>query len=340
MVYFKLEFGKEKSSDSILHANAESGKRTTGWEWVNAEVGRMKVEGKFKTAANYLTAARSWTKFLGRENWRFSETNASLTEKYQRWLSERGICLNTISAYMRALRVMYHRAMGNSGTTYDQCSSQVVTDARHKLPFANVFTGRAKTSKRSVTEKDIQQLYALTLASGSSLALARDVFLFSFYAMGMPFVDIAYLRKSNVKEGIIQYVRHKTGQPIRVAILAPMRTILERYSTSNSDFVFPILSEQEQSPEVLHRLYRKKLRQYNYSLHRLSEMLNVSRPLSSYVVRHSWASIAYRHHVDISLIGKALGHTKTSTTLLYIKSLFDPDLASANQKLMQDLGLC
>lgn len=340
MVYFKLESERGESKDCNPSANAELGKRMTGWEWVNAEVGRMKAEGKFKTAANYLTAARSWTIFLGREDWQFSEINVSSTEKYQRWLSERGICLNTISAYMRALRVMYHRAMGSSDITYDQCSTRVVTDAWHQLPFANVFTGRAMTSGRSVTEKDIQQLYALTPASGSSLALARDIFLFSFYAMGMPFVDIAYLRKSNIKDGFILYARHKTGQPIRVAILAPMRTILERYSTSNSNFVFPILSEQEQSPEVLHRLYRKKLRQYNYSLRRLSGMLNVSHPLSSYVVRHSWASIAYQHHVDISLIGKALGHTKTSTTLLYIKSLFDPDLASVNQKLMQGLGLC
>ena len=67
--------------------------------------------------------------------------------------------------------------------------------------------------------------------------------------------------------------------------------------------------------------------------------ISSSIPLSSYVVRHSWASIAYQHNMDIGLIGKALGHTKTSTTFVYIKSLFDSNLASANQSLMQDIGI-
>ncbi|MBD8971518.1 MAG: hypothetical protein EGR93_08170 [Prevotella sp.] len=94
-----------------------------------------------------------------------------------------------------------------------------------------------------------------------------------------------------------------------------------------------------QSPDLLHREYLRRLRQYNYSLHVLSKKISSSIPLSSYVVRHSWASIAYQHNMDIGLIGKALGHTKTSTTFVYIKSLFDSNLASANQSLMQDIGI-
>lgn len=333
MVYFKFEFGfgRSKKGDKKVASKQEK----SGMDFAKEEVERLKAEGRYKTASNYMTAVRSWTRFVGNDNWHISEMSGKQVEAYQRWLAEQGICMNTISAYMRALRVLYHRAMKGMGV----CMKSIRKEEEDCEPFDKVFTGRAKTAKRSISQTEIQQLKALSLVPGSSLARARDIFLFSFYAMGMPFVDIAYLRKSSIKDGFIHYARHKTGQPIRVAILAPMHVILERYSTSYSDFVFPILSEQEQSPESLHRLYRKKLRQYNYSLHRLSTMINSSRPLSSYVVRHSWASIAYRNHVDVSLIGKALGHTKTSTTLLYIKSLFDPDLAAANQKLMQDLRL-
>ena len=289
-----------------------------GWDWVGTLVDGAKAEGRYKTAANYLTAARSWSKYVAGDDWRFSEMDATKVEGYQRWLAQQGICQNTISAYMRALRVMYHRLLND------------------RLPFDKVFTGRAKTAKRSITEQEILRLKALQLPEGSSLSLARDLFIFSFYAMGMPFVDIAYLKKSQIQQGFIKYARHKTGQPIQVTLLPQMRLIIDRYISPDSEYVFPILSAT--APDAQHKQYSSSLRLYNHSLYRLSELAGFSHPLSSYVVRHSWASIAYQHHVDIGLIGKALGHTKTSTTLLYIKELFDVDLAEANQALMSKIG--
>ena len=116
-----------------------------------------------------------------------------------------------------------------------------------------------------------------------------------------------------------------------------MLRIIERYQENDSDYVFPILTAD--TPRRQHHLYSCRLRQYNYSLQRLEQLLPNPCHLSSYVVRHSWASIAYQHHLDISLIGKALGHTKASTTLLYIKSLADPDLAEANLGMITELGL-
>lgn len=328
MVYFNIEFGfgSRKEHQRKVASKCE----IDGWDFVNGEVERLRTEGRFKTASNYLTAAQSWSDFTSCMKWSFTDMTACKVEQFQRWLSEKGICLNTISAYMRALRAMFRRAMPNE----NECRS-----------FDKVFTGRAKTRKRSITEKEIQQLYQLPLAEGTFLSLSRDIFMFSFYAMGMPFVDIAYLKKSQVKTDTIHYARHKTGQPIQVVILPPMRQIMERYGHQDSEYVFPILPNRpsdgsRDNAESLHKSYRNELRRYNYSLHKLAQMMGLPHPLSSYVVRHSWASIAYQHHVDVDLISKALGHTKTSTTLLYIKSLFDPDLADANHALMEDLGFC
>lgn len=341
MAYFKLEFGFGKSksegkvSDSANQADEQAVMEIPGWDFVNGEVERAKLEGRFKVAGNYLTAARSFTKFMGRSSWLFSDMTAEKLESYQRWLQERNICLNTCSAYMRALRAMHHRALPFLNTA----------------PFSKVFTGRTKTEKRCISQSEILQLKALPLQPGGSLAFARDIFLFSFYAMGMPFVDIAYLRKSQLRNGCIYYARHKTGQQIQVALLPAMLEIIMRYEQGDSEFVFPILSDKVgdsvssssvSSSSVSaqqHRQYTARLRQYNYNLHQLSKMLGLAKPLSSYVVRHSWASIAYLHHLDISLISKALGHTKSSTTFIYIKSLFDSDLFEANQTLMEDLGL-
>ena len=241
MAYFKLEFGFGRSkseckiSDSANHADEQAVLEIPGWDFVKGEVERAKQQGRFKVAGNYLTAARSFTKFIGRSDWLFSDMTAEKLESYQRWLQGRNICLNTCSAYMRALRAMHHRA----------------------LPVLNAAP-----------------------------------FLFSFYAMGMPFVDIAYLKKSQLRNGCIYYARHKTGQQIQVALLPAMLEIIMRYEQRDSEFVFPILSDKVEdsvsSPSVSaqqHRQYTARLRQYNYNLHQLSKMLGLAQPLSSYVIR-------------------------------------------------------
>lgn len=334
MVYFRFEFGLGDGKKKVKSTWKST---MSGWEFVNQEVEKARELAKYKTADNYLTAARSYTRFLDSDDWLFSEMTVETLGNYQRWLREHNICPNTISAYMRSLRVMYHRACESDGEEPDD------------KVFAKVYTGRAKTAKRSITQDNIRQLLSLSLPPNSSLAFARDIFIFSFYAMGMPFVDIAYLKKEQVKGDSILYARHKTGQRVKVALLPAMVDIMRRYHQEDSEYVFPILREKafadishakaESPRDTLHRLYLLRLRQYNYSLSRLSEKLGATFHLSSYVVRHSWASLAYQHHVDIGLIGKALGHTKSSTTLLYIKGIEETDLGNVNQSLMEDLGL-
>ncbi len=322
MVYFKIEIGWGDAPQRHDTPATMERKERDGWTEVLAEVERMKTEGRFKTAANYLTAARSWSQQVGGHAWRFSEMTPDGMGRYQQWLCANGLCHNTVSAYMRCLRAMYNRVVGG----------------QHGDPFAKVFTGRDHTRKRSVTSEVVVRLHRLPLPEGSSLELARDLFLFGFQAMGMPFVDMAYLKKTQVKDGVIRYARHKTGQQIVVPVTADMASLMRRHAKDTSDYVFPILTRS--APEGLHRQYRHALRRYNYLLHKLAAKVGVPGQLSSYVVRHSWASIAYQHHLDIGLIGKALGHTKSSTTMVYIKNLFDKDLATANATLMREVGIC
>lgn len=325
MVYFKIEIGVGCGKRTSNVQKASLKEEPDGWVNVSREVERMRAEGRFKTAANYLTAAKSWMRFKSGEMGRISDMNADEMALFQRWLTSQGVCLNTISAYMRCLRALYNRVMSDGG---------IKVEAN---PFAKVFTGRDRTRKRSVTEDVVTHLRQLPLPEKSSLDRARDYFLFGFMAMGMPFVDMAYLKKSQVKDGFIHYTRHKTGQAIVVAVSPQMADIMRRATDESSDYVFPILNGG--NAESLHQQYRRALRRYNYALRRLSDKVGARPPLSSYVVRHSWASIAYQHHLDIELIGKALGHTSSSTTMIYIKSLFDKDLATANEALMDALGL-
>lgn len=320
MVYFRIEMGLGHSPKK-KECSATNAMNLDGMSFAMAEAERMQKQARHKTAANYLTAARSLSRFLDNSKWRFADITAAMLQYYQRWLCNRGVRLNTVSAYMRSLRSLYNRVADN------------VADN----PFTAVFTGNEQTAKRSVTDEEIRRLLALQLDRLPHLSFARDIFMFSFMAMGMPFVDIAYLKWHQIHDGVLHYARHKTGHKVCVAIEPYMAEIISRHTTQGCEYVFPILADT--TADTIHHTYLKRLRAYNYALHRLSHLIGSSRTLSSYVARHSWASLAYRSGIDISLIAKAMGHTKLSTTLIYIRALFDPSLAEANKKVMQSLGV-
>ena len=264
----------------------------------------------YKTSANYATALRSLLNFLGSEE-KLQTLSPEVIEAYQHWLRERGLCLNTISCYMRSLRSLLKSII--------PVSNQF---------FSDVFTGNTKTEKRAITEADILALLRLELPHGTPLALARDLFLFSFYAQGMPFVDMAHLTKSQIANDRITYYRRKTGQRINIGLEPCMKDIIQRYQRPGDDHVFPLLTHEGD--------YNLQLNRYNRLLKQLAQIAKIEKNLTSYVARHSWASIAYKSSVDLAVISKALGHTNPQTTMIYVKELNDERLEQANHELLKN----
>lgn len=264
------------------------------------------------TIDNYRTAIASFVRYAG-NNVSIGDVSKQMVEGWQLWLKEQGVKLNTISCYMRSLRsVISHSGLPS-----------VVSTA-----FNTVFTGNIKTDKRSMSSCDLQKLRTLQLPKGSSLCLARDLFLFCVYALGMPFVDVAFLRKKQIVNGYIEYERHKTRQPIRVKIEPQMQRIIKRYSIPESDYVFPILQTGSMKE------YETARNRYNRHLRQISKIAGLRRSLTSYVARHSWASMAYSNNVDLAVISKALGHSNTKTTMVYIREIDDNRIDMANHKLL------
>lgn len=287
------------------------------------EIETARKDGRHSTANNYETALRSLLKYAERRELMFTDITPNLIEGYQRWLKLRRIGLGTISCYMRSLRSLYNKvALLNGFTPTAQ-------------PFSVAYTGIPRTMKRSITEEDIQKLMWVRLRKGTIMMFARDIFLFSFYCLGMPFVDVAFLRWSQIRNGFICYYRRKTHQQIRVQLEPEMLEIIGRYHTQGSELVFPILSNADGSGAYAE--YLRRLSQYNHALRRIARRAGIKANLTSYVVRHTWASMAYRQHVDLSLIAKALGHENPQTTLIYIRGLEDNQLAEANRELLRRL---
>lgn len=236
--------------------------------------------------------------------------------------SGKGICKDTLSCYMRSLRAVYNKAV-----------EQGLTE--QKEPFVNVFTGISRTRKRSIEKADINKLRAVQVKPGSFMQLVRDVFLFCFYACGMPFVDVAFLKKSQIKGGMLVYHRRKTDQVVQIKLEPCMQEIINRYRSDGSDYVFPFLTSQDE--DTAYREYKRKFSYYNKTLKTLGKLAGVDKPLSSYVARHTWATLAFMSSVDMSVIAQALGHTDVKTTRIYVEDIGNGKQNSANKKLLNEV---
>lgn len=274
------------------------------------------------TIDNYMTALRSFMSFAG-DSLLVSEIDQLLMEHYQQHLKAKGICLNTISCYMRSLYAVYNKITAKTKIKVKE------------NPFDTVFMGKTKTQKRSITDEDILRIQQLVLPERSYLKLCQDTLLFSLYALGMPFVDIAHLQHSQISGGTILYYRRKTKQPVRVQIEPCIQEIIDRYYNPKSKYIFPFIKSEDKAKAT--RQYLTNLGRYNRTLKRIAVMAGVTANLTSYTMRHTWASIAFRNNIDLPIISKALGHTNTNTTITYIREIDDAPIAEANRKLLAKL---
>lgn len=228
--------------------------------------------------------------------------------------------MNTTSFYMRILRAVYNRAVEKG-----------LTEQRY--PFRHVYTGVEKTIKRAVSVKVIKKLKELDLSMKPSLDFARDMFLFSFYTRGMSFVDMAYLRKIDLQNGILTYRRRKTGQQLTIKWEKCMEEIICKYSSNKTDYLLPIIKVQDNE----RKQYDNALHLVNYRLKDLSKILKLQRPLTLYVARHSWASAAKAKNIPLSVICEGMGHESEKTTQIYLASLETSVVDKANKVILESL---
>ena len=132
---------------------------------------------------------------------------------------------------MRNLRAVYNRAVEKGLTPQNN-------------PFRHVYTGVDKTVKRAIPIKAIKALKELDLSMKPSLDFARDMFMFSFYTRGMSFVDMAYLKKTDLQNGILTYRRRKTGQELSIKWEKCMAEIIAKYPENQTDFLLPIIKKK------------------------------------------------------------------------------------------------
>lgn len=280
--------------------------------YINAQIERKQELKKVGMAAAYKSTRSSLAKFIGCPDVRMSEVDLAFVRRYEDFLYSNGASGNTVSYYLRNLRSLYNQA---------------VTDGYHprgEYPFAKAQTRPAKTVKRALSRTDMQNLADLNLENEPELEFTRDLYLFSFYAQGMAFVDIVLLKKTDICNGVLTYSRHKSKQLIRIVVTPQMQGVIDKYNTEN-EYLFPIISGEYASG---YQKYRLALGRINRHLKKIAVVADIKVPLTTYTARHTWATLARDYGAPISVISAGLGHTSEEMTRVYLK---DFDVSMLNQ---------
>ena len=285
-------------------------------------INRKREEGHPSLADKYQSSLNSIKRFLDGRPLPFDDIDSSFLTDYETHLKNLGLCPNTTSFYMRNLRAIYNQAVEQGFTP--QCH-----------PFARVYIGIAKTVKRAVNIEEVQKIKTKELPADSTVAFSRDIFLFSFYTCGMSLTDIAHLKESDLQGDFLSYCRQKTGQRITIHWEPCMQQVADKYKNEGSPYLIPIITCPGED-EV--RQYQNRIHLINHHLKKLGEELGLSSKLTSYVARHSWASIAKSQDVPVAAISEAMGHTTERTTRIYLKSFENTLVDGANQKVLRAIA--
>ena len=287
----------------------------------------MRQRGQYSAAKTCLSVYRGLSGVAGNGTLSFADITPALLKAYEHQLITRERNPNTVSLYMRTLQNICNRARHKN-----------VADVPEGI-FDTVFTGTEPVQHRAVTPEVIHRINcAIFEGKDSRLNFARDMFMLSFFLRGIPFIDLAHLRKCDMKDGVITYRRRKTGRPARLLVEPCALKIINRYApqAENTTYLLPVIRNQGTADNE-RRQYESALRLYNKHLNKISEKLGLGVHLSSYVARHSWATIAHDIGVDVADISAALCHSTEKMTRNYLQS-FTPDrLANVNRRVLRTI---
>lgn len=321
-IFRKLEAdGLAYTADDIIDEFNRYANEYSLFNFMESIIIKLKQNGKVRTSETYTAALNSFKKFRKDEDIMLDCLTSQIMEAYEAWHQNRGVAPNTISFYTRILRAVYNRAV----------EEEVV---ENRNPFRHVYTGVDKTVKRALPLPVIKKIKALDLSLAPALDYARDMFMMSFMLRGMSFIDMAYLRKTDLANGYVIYRRRKTGQQLTIEWTKDMQLILDKYPENGSDYLLPII----RNPGTNERCaYRNAGYNINHNLKKIAKKVGVSIPLTLYVARHSWASAAKAKGIPISVISEGMGHDSEMTTQIYLASLDASVVDKANSLILKGL---
>ncbi len=309
------------TADDVIDEFSRYAHEYSLFNFMEGIIAKLKQKGKIRTSETYKSTLNSFKRFRNDEDIMLDCITSETMEDYEAWHKNRGVAPNTISFYTRILRAVYNRAVEDD-----------IIENRN--PFRHVYTGIDKTVKRALPLAVIKKIKVLDLSMTPALDYARDMFLMSFYLRGMSFIDMSFLKKTDLKNGYLTYRRRKTGQQLIIEWTKEMQMILDKYPENKTDYLLPVI----RNPGLNERCtYRNTGYNINHNLKRIAGMVGVTIPLTLYVARHSWASAAKAKGIPLSVISEGMGHDSEATTQIYLASLDSSVVDKANSLIIKSL---
>ncbi len=289
--------------------------------FIRSIISQLKKNGRIRTSETYQSTLNCFKEYRSHKDLPLDCLTSEIIEEFESYLHTKGLSPNTTSFYMRVLRAVYNRAV-----------EQGIVD--QSFPFWHVYTGIGKTVKRALPIHVIKLIRRMDLSATPVVDYARDMFMLSFIFRGMSFIDMAYLQKSDLRNGHLTYRRRKTGQLLMIKWTSEMQSILDKYPKNQSRYLLPIITK---SGEHDRSVYRNMSHYINLNLKQLAKMAGITIPLTLYVARHSWASAAKSKGIPISIISEGMGHDSESTTQIYLSSLDTSAIDKANSLILKSI---
>jgi site-specific recombinase XerD len=304
-------------------------KKTTVFTFIDQIVTDLKKIDKIGNANMYSDCKRALSKFRNERDLNFTDIDVYFLKKFEQSLAERGVTGNTISVYMRSIRAVFNKAIVEG-----YCKKDSYPFDEYKISKLST-----DTAKRAMTKEQMQIFISSKIKSDSELFLAKNIFLFSYYNRGINFTDIALLKWENVTNNRLVYTRAKTGRTYNISLLEPAVKILDHYRQftggKKDNYIFPLLDKiKHVSAQQIDNRVEKTNKMINKDLQNIAKDEKIDFHLTTYVARHSYATIMKRSGVSTSIISESLGHNSEKTTQIYLDSFENGVLDEANKAIL------
>ena len=314
---------KEFTATSLMEKVNKPVKRKTVQEVFNQYIQELESANRLRYADMYKCTMHSLIKFNKHLDIPFSDMDTIWLKRYEVWLQSQGLAINTLGTRFRHLRVIYNFAI----------EEKIVKSEYYPFNSFKVSKLSQTTAKRSIQKGEI--LSVLNYQGQTPLeCLAIDLFTFSYLAAGINFGDIARLTKDNILENRLIYIRKKTQKQIKVSLQEQAIKLIQKYSMPDNPYLFPILSSFHKTEQQKVNRIHKIIAKVNKSLKEIGERLNIPIDLTTYVARHSFATVLKRSGVNTSLICEALGHSSERVTQIYLDSFGNDQMEDAMKNLL------
>ncbi len=318
---FKTE-NKEFTATKLIEKINEPLIKKTMEQLFDSEINRLQGEGRLKYASTYKELKSSLLDFNVHLDIYFSEIEVNWLKQYEAWLRIKGLADNSIGVRFRTLRTLFNRAI----------SENIVKADYYPFKAYKVSKLRKGTVKRAITKGDVEKIINHKVEQGYT-QLAIDLFYFSYLSGGINFVDMAYLTYDNIVDKRLIYIRKKTKKLIKLPIQDKALDIVKKYK-SDSCYIFPILSEFHKTDIQKANRVHKVLGKVNKCLKAVGEELALPIDITTYVARHTYATVLKRSGVNTSIISESLGHSSEKITQIYLDSFENSQIDEAMKNLL------